>query len=151
MCIRTLVLIIVQQFLTGSHVTARFDEDALAVRHCLTVTVTPATGQAGTSTVTLTVSDSALTTSTAFTLTVLPQPIPPAFSILGNSNVQLSWATVSGFHYQVQYSADLSQWIPLGSLTLATGSPMTWTDDGTQTGASPSTQSRRFYRLLISQ
>jgi len=107
---------------------------------------------AGTFTATVQVTDSNGATATqAFTLTVLPQPIPPVLGILGNKNIQLTGPTVAGFHYQIEYNADLSQWFPIGSLTLATGATMTWTDDGLQTGTTPATQGKRFYRLLISQ
>ncbi len=64
------------------------------------------------------------------------------------STAQLTFPTLLTRRYTVQWTNDLTQpWQNAGSLLGGTGSAMMWTDDGTQTGTAPSTQSRRFYRL----
>jgi hypothetical protein len=65
----------------------------------------------------------------------------------GDGTYTLVWPTTAGAWYQVEYSSDLANWSFAGSSVAATASTMTWTDDGSQTGAHPSTQPRRFYRV----
>ncbi len=71
--------------------------------------------------------------------------------ILDQANIKLTWPTATGFGYQVEWSADLDQWFPVGTPAPGTGADMTWTDDGSQTGSPPSAQRRRFYRIRISR
>ena len=93
---------------------------------------------AGTFNITVRVTDALGATATqTFTLTVLPEPIPPTPVVLGSGNIQLSWPTTTGFRYQVEWSPDLTQWSALGTPTLSNGTAMTWTDDGSQTGTAP--------------
>ncbi|HYT58842.1 MAG TPA: tandem-95 repeat protein [Haliangiales bacterium] len=54
-----------------------------------TVTVTPAANQSGTATITVTVSDGALTASTSFTLTVSPVNDPPTISSIANQTINV--------------------------------------------------------------
>ncbi|HVV70609.1 MAG TPA: lamin tail domain-containing protein, partial [Verrucomicrobiae bacterium] len=60
---------------------------------------------------------------------VLPVPVPIGFQISG-SNVLLSWSSVSGRSYQVQYKDDLNSpaWLPLGGVIVGTGNPVTVTN-----------------------
>jgi VCBS repeat-containing protein len=58
-----------------------------------TVTVTPAAGQTGTTTIAITVSDGALTTSDTFTLTVNAVNAPPTISDIGNQTINEDGST----------------------------------------------------------
>jgi hypothetical protein len=70
----------------------------------------------------------------------------PALRILAsraaNASLQLTWATLPGLSYQIQYKSDLNQsgWTNLGSPILATGASANVNDN---LGAATS----RFYRL----
>lgn len=78
-----------------------------------------------------------------------PDPPPPTPQLIRNADgsVSLVWDSVIGGWYQVETSDDLVQWIALGATAVATGATMSWTDDGTLTGAPPLTVERRFYRV----
>ena len=66
----------------------------------------------------------------------------------GQATVQFK--TVLNRFYRVFYASDLSGfWSQAGNAIPGTGSPITWTDDGTQTGGSPVGASARFYRIEI--
>jgi subtilase family serine protease len=71
-------------------------------------------------------------------------PAPSFFSPVYTANrIILSWATVMGESYQLQYTANLSatNWINLGSATNASG-PVTSMPDSL-------TNSQRFYRVIL--
>ena len=78
--------------------------------------------------------------------TAAPPPAPdfqaPA---LIDGSLQLSWSSVSGVAYQVQYSTDLAQtnWINLGSIITAT-------TNSTTTNDVIGSNSLRFYRVVVS-
>ena len=67
------------------------------------VTVTPAAGQSGNTTITITVSDGQLTADTMFVLTVLPGPDPRVFDF-DDATLQ-GWTTVSGSADQQVFAA----------------------------------------------
>ncbi|HZQ48189.1 MAG TPA: hypothetical protein VFC07_14330, partial [Verrucomicrobiae bacterium] len=71
---------------------------------------------------------------------------PPKFTSLTRTNttVHLTWKTVAGLSYQLQYRTNLVQtnWINLGASIPATNSTLTATD-------ASATSSKRFYRLQL--
>lgn len=73
-----------------------------------TVTVTPAANQSGTATITLTVSDGALTSSTSFTVTVTPVIVTPVISALGAQSTYENIATTIPFTVSGVTSVTLS-------------------------------------------
>jgi dienelactone hydrolase len=104
--------------------------------HSLTVQVTDATGGSATQ---------------SYTLVIEAPPSEPQWTAnaIRNSDgtVTLGWATTAGAWYQIEVSDDLTHWTKLGSSTLASGSAMSWTDNGSQTGTHPSSAPKRFYRV----
>ncbi|OYW73938.1 MAG: hypothetical protein B7Z37_19760 [Verrucomicrobia bacterium 12-59-8] len=80
-------------------------------------------------------------------------PVAPAFGATSTRNVNgtvtLTWPTVIGESYQVQFSNDLATWTSLGSSVTAATSSMSWTDDGTLTGTPPILATKRFYRVRV--
>lgn len=83
----------------------------------------------------------------------VPPPPPPSPGIArSGNNIALSWPAISGFSYQVQWSADLLGWTNAGAALgiPASASSLSWSDDGTQTGTPPSQVTRRFYRVQVS-
>ena len=73
-----------------------------------------------------------------------PPPPGPLSVQLAGTNLLLSWATIAGANYQLEYTHDLTAtvWIPAGSPVLGTGQTMTLTNT---MDASP----QRFYRFSI--
>lgn len=74
-------------------------------------------------------------------------PVPPAIfqsPTVSRKSVQLSWTSMAGLAYQVQYKTNLlqSSWSNLGSPIPATGSSASATD-------TPGTDAQRFYRLIV--
>jgi hypothetical protein len=74
-------------------------------------------------------------------------PIPqPALQILSSANgaITLTWSTLPGLSYQVQYQSDVTSasWVNLGSVITATGSTATASDTLAAEG-------QRFYRVLL--
>jgi len=71
----------------------------------------------------------------------------PIFQPVNRSNgsIQLTWNSLAGLAYQVQYKTDLNQatWTNLGSPVTATG-PITTASDALTTSSAP-----RYYRLLV--
>jgi len=71
-------------------------------------------------------------------------------SLPDQSSFALSWDSVAGVTYQVEYSPDLSTWFssPTGEL-IANGPTTTWTDTGPPaTLAPPLSVGQRFYRVF---
>ncbi len=64
-----------------------------------------------------------------------------------DGSVTLSWETVPGGWYQVEWSVDLAEWRLLGNSEKAVATSRTWTDDGGLTGSHPAGVLRRFYRI----
>lgn len=86
---------------------------------------------------------------TTLTLTPVSQSAPTIITI-NNDAVQLTWPTLTGVRYQIEWSPDLAQWFPVGSASLGTGWNMTWIDDGSATPSPPLNATERFYRLRLS-
>jgi hypothetical protein len=91
-----------------------------------------------------------LTGTQNVTLATFPTITSPTISVPGDGTVQITWPTTNGFAYQIEWSPDLAQWFGIGTPAPATGAPMAWTDDGSQTGTQPIGSGKRFYRLRIS-
>ncbi len=75
-------------------------------------------------------------------LNILPQP--------DQNSYNLSWNTLAGHTYQVEYSPDLETWFisPTGEIP-GTGSVVNWTDNGPPaTTSSPFSVVQRFYRAF---
>jgi len=79
------------------------------------------------------------------TLTPLPLPVFQSLATSGSS-LQLTWVSMPGLTYQVQYKTNLlqSDWINLGQPVVATGYSSLLLDTNAL-----SSSSRRFYRLMI--
>jgi hypothetical protein len=111
-----------------------------------TVTVTPATGQAGTATITVIVTDAKGARGFAtFELTVVQAvPNPPVFagSTLSNQLFKVTITGDAGFNYYIQASTNLVNWQNVFTNLNATP-PFVWQDPQT------TNFSRRFYRVLI--
>ena len=76
-----------------------------------------------------------------------------AFSTTYNTpagTATVTFPTVTGRTYRVMYSHTLLTWLPASPPFAGTGSMMAWTDDGTATGSSPASTSKRFYRIEVS-
>jgi autotransporter-associated beta strand protein len=71
-----------------------------------------------------------------------PPPGVPLAATNGTDALLLSFPTLPGYSYQVQYKTNLTDatWLPLGSAVSGNGSPQTLAEPGAAT---------RFYRLLI--
>ncbi|MCI0539753.1 MAG: beta-galactosidase [Verrucomicrobiales bacterium] len=79
-----------------------------------------------------------------------PAPVPvltPAGGLPASFTLQ--WPAISGFTYQVQFSADLVNWTSTGLLVPVFTNSLSWVDDGAETGAPPSQVARRFYRVQL--
>lgn len=64
----------------------------------------------------------------------------------------LSFPTMRDRTYAVLYSTSpgsAGTWTQAGNALIGTGSKMTWTDNGSLTGGSPSASKHRFYKVLI--
>jgi hypothetical protein len=74
-----------------------------------------------------------------------------AFSTTYNNDgtVTVSFPTIVGRSYRVNYSNTLLGWLPGSAPVAGTGATMTWTDDGTSTGSPPSNTARRFYQVEV--
>jgi hypothetical protein len=113
-----------------------------------TVKVIPVTGKSGSTTITLSVSDGALTATTTFGFTVVGggDGLPASTSITSftasPSGKLITWGSSSGSVYRVVYKSNLSQtnWTDLSSDIMTTGTQTSWLDTNF---AVPS----RFYRV----
>lgn len=94
---------------------------------------------------------SATITNAGVTLTLLAVSTNAPSLNTTSSSLELTWPTTPGVRYQIEWSENLAQWFTIGTSTPASTSSMTWSDDGTQTGIVPTSQTRRFYRLRISE
>lgn len=85
--------------------------------------------------------------------TALPPPVAPPLTILRlpAATMRLSFPAETGRSYTIQWDNDLTPpWTTIATpLTGATGTTLLWTDDGSQTGTSPATVPKRFYRVLV--
>jgi hypothetical protein len=84
-------------------------------------------------------------TSATDSVSLVVLPAAPLFQGVTRAvgAVSLTWSTMSGHTYQVQYKTNLTQtnWVSFGGTMLATNSALT-ASDGT-------TNSQRFYRVLL--
>jgi len=81
-------------------------------------------------------------------ISVMPIPVPAFISATKTSSTfNLTWGTMTGLVYQVQYKTNLLQtsWINLGKPLIATNGNLTLSDTNA-TGSSP----QRFYHLMVS-
>ena len=81
-------------------------------------------------------------------ISVMPIPVPAFMSATKTSSTfNLTWGTMTGLVYQVQYKTNLFQtsWINLGKPLIATNGNLTVSDTNA-TSSSP----QRFYRLMVS-
>jgi hypothetical protein len=65
----------------------------------------------------------------------------------------VSFPTLPDRLYTIYYSPTIgpsATWAQAGTAIIGTGATTTWTDDGSQTGSSPTTVSSRFYEVRIS-
>jgi phosphodiesterase/alkaline phosphatase D-like protein len=81
-------------------------------------------------------------TDSQSTLIIMTQTFPST----GQFHVQ--WKSIVGKSYDIDYSMDLNTWINAATIT-ASSSSTAWTDDGSKTGSSPHSTSRRFYRIKL--
>jgi len=107
-----------------------------------TVSLTAASGQSGTATITLNVSDGLATVSSSFVITVnAPPPPEPANLAIATSSsvgVTLRIQGVLGRSYTIEASGDLKTWTPIGTV-LNTSGTATFQDHPT---------GNRFYRVM---
>ncbi|MDB6125051.1 MAG: hypothetical protein JWQ71_4044 [Pedosphaera sp.] len=106
----------------------------------------PSDAQIGTNQVTVTVSDDAvpsLSDSRSFSVSVLSRPILQSAQ-MSSGQLMLSWSTVPGQSYRVEYKTNLTDaaWIPLSGDVTATGNSATKID-------SPDSLSSRFYHIVL--
>ncbi len=67
----------------------------------------------------------------------------------GSGEMTLTWPSLEGRAYRVEYSDDLTNWhVATQAVPSAGYGETSWTDDGSKTGLSPSLAPRRFYRIL---
>ena len=80
-------------------------------------------------------------------VSVIPLPLPKFTAVTRtNTSVHLTWSTIAGLSYQLQYNTNLllTNWINVGSPIPATSSTLTATD-------ASATGPQRFYRLQLLQ
>lgn len=81
-----------------------------------------------------------------------PTPVAPPLTIqrLSDGNIQISFPSLAGLNYTIEWDSDLvPPWTPLSPSLAGTGSLVTWTDNGSLTGSSPALATRRFYRISV--
>jgi poly(beta-D-mannuronate) lyase len=71
-----------------------------------------------------------------------------AINYLSNA-VTLTWASVPGIPYRVQYSSNAVNWLPVSQTVSNQLTKSTWTDDGSLTGGPPGNGATRFYRIVL--
>ena len=67
---------------------------------------------------------------------------------VGNA-VMLTWDSLPGLTYQVQYSSNAVNWTSVSQTVSNMSNTSSWTDDGSLTGGAPDTQTSRFYRIAL--
>jgi subtilase family serine protease len=74
----------------------------------------------------------------------LPPACAPAFRVVtfSNQSVCLTWGTLAGLNYQLQYATDLLHWSNLGTAFTATNTSASQSDP-------PGSDPQRFYRLVV--
>jgi hypothetical protein len=83
-----------------------------------------------------------------------PGALPKVAVALGAQHLPvLTFATLPDRLYTIFYTPTLgpsANWVQAGNPLTGTGQNMQWTDDGSQTGSSPTTATSRFYQVRIS-
>ena len=79
------------------------------------------------------------------TLDVGSLPLPALTVSLNGNNSVLSWPSVAGFRYQIQWSDTLATWQNLDSVQIGQGSTLSVTDTGALAASA-----KRFYRVAVS-
>jgi len=103
------------------------------------------TNEAGNYSVVITGSNGSVTSSVVTLTVLIPTPFTSitAPTMLTNGQFQFSFDTATGVNYAVQYSTNLTQWVPLVTLG-GVGVPMILIDPNS--AGSP----QRFYRIILS-
>ena len=79
----------------------------------------------------------------------LTQPINRGF-FEPSKNFLVEFNTLTNRVYYVQYSSDLSHWNTAVPAIVGIGNVLDWVDSGPpETAAAPSSQNKRFYRLIL--
>lgn len=66
----------------------------------------------------------------------------------GSDNITFTWESESGEDYDISYKNDFSDTFTVVDTVPATGENTSWTDDGSLTGAHPSTVQQRYYKVI---
>jgi hypothetical protein len=84
-----------------------------------------------------------LSSAVTFTVRVLPRPNVTAIESMGNGGCLITFVTVPGKTYRVDYKDDLnaSEWQALAPESVASGESLSIAD--------PAVQSQRFYRIVV--
>ena len=64
-------------------------------------------------------------------------------------DVNVSFPTLPGRSYRVDWSPDLLEWHPGSDAVPGDGDTKVWADDGSVTGTSPGISTKRFYRVFV--
>ena len=108
-----------------------------------TLTITPATNQSGSATITITVSDGQAAASDSFVLTVVPQLVITAINV-SNDVVTVTWNSLTGQVYRLEYLTNLdnTNWSAVSSDVTASGPTARQSD-------SSALEAQRFYRVML--
>lgn len=68
-----------------------------------------------------------------------------------NNTVLLTWSSLPGVAYQVQFSSNAMTWLSVPQTVSNLSTTVSWTDDGSLTGQAPGAQASRFYRISLLQ
>ncbi len=92
-----------------------------------------------------------VSTSPGVTLSFSPRPIVSTPAVQADGSMVLTFASISGHNYTVQYSADLVNWTNAIPSLVGTGGLISWQDTGPPvTQSPPQNQPQRFYRATVS-
>jgi uncharacterized repeat protein (TIGR03803 family) len=70
-------------------------------------------------------------------------------TVLSGNQLTISWPSVIGKVYTIQYSTDLKNWNAVSPQIIANSQTSTWIDNGSSTGGSVGLQQKRFYRVVV--
>ena len=66
-----------------------------------------------------------------------------------SNTVTLTWESVPGLTYQVQYSSNTLNWLTVSQTISNQLTTSSWTDNGSLTGGAPGNQAARYYRIAL--